>query len=285
MSRFSKTHSSFHGRRAGIVGALFLALAGQLPTVTYGGSQDRQGPVPELLGADKKSVARILGDGEPLVGGLFNEKSSEIHAGGIGSTHAYRTRIGYLEDRSCYAFFMKKTGEAFNPIEVIGLLSLCAHRAEWRELKVGSREVGFIYRAADPKGKAGDRTYLATLDESACKLFVYSPTWRPDFNRDLWTTPDEAPVHREAGKGSERGELPHYSDSKQADIPEAGLLGKPSGAFDGKGHGGDPKEGIYLPKFDQVIPADPGDDPKAVKKDKRKHRQQSTKPIPPSSGK
>ena len=185
-----KTYPPVHKHRAGIALAIVLGVASAMQVGALGASK-----ATGLLGVSKKSVDQILGDGQALVSALFNEASSDSHSGGIGSTHAYRTRVGYLHDRSCYAFFMKKTGEAFHPVEVFGLLYLCANRADWREIGIGD-DVAFIYRATDPKGRATGRTYLATLADTGNKLFVYSPEWRPDFDRDLWITPDEAPVHR-----------------------------------------------------------------------------------------
>ena len=321
MSPNPKSNFPFHEHRAGIA-VLLIAVAGLLQSAANGGSQ-----APELLGASKKSVSQVLGEGQPLVSGLFNEEASESHSGGIGSTHAYRTRIGYLGGRSCYAFFMKKTGETFNPIEVIGLLYLCANHAEWRELEVknyvGVSESVFVYQATNSKGTTTGRTHLATLDETARRLFVYSPEWRPDFNRELWITPDEAPVHRDAEPEAVTGKQPRRRlSSKQVDMPEVSdaLFGKSAGAADpkrsarsskgsvrsskgsvrsskgsapsskGKGRavdpkrvGIDPKQGTYLPKLNKVVPADPAVDPKAVKRNKRKRRQQQkTKPIPPS---
>ncbi len=292
----SNSNSLSHKQRATIAAAWLLGIAALLLPSAYGGAAT------ELLGTDKKSVSRILGDGQELASGLFNEESSASHSGGIGSTHAYRTRVGYLGGDSCYAFFMKKTGESFNPIEVFGLLYLCANRAQWRELEVDGSTVGFIYRADNPKGKgkSAGRTYLATIDDSASKLFVYSPEWRPDFNRELWITPDEAPVHRELG----RAPLPRRSSSKQSTVPDATLFGKstrprpqqsnakqvipdPKGVTRGKNPPpirSDAKQGIYLPKLDQVVPSDPK---KMTKRGKRKRNKQQgkVKPKPTESSK
>ncbi len=277
-------------RRAGIAAALLLGFAGLPQPAAHAGSS-------ELLGASRKSVSKILGDGQPLENALFNEESSEHHSGGIGSTHAYRTRIGYLGDRSCYAFFMKKTGETFDPVEVIGLLYLCASRAEWRELEVHGQIAGFIHQPKNSKGLP----YLATLDDSAHRLFVYSPRWRPDFDRELWITPDEAPVHGKTEPAPILGKSSRPSSSKNVDPPGKAtdyLFGKGGGksapapvpASKGKQAGSDPKQGIYLPKENKVVPADPGKKPKTKgkgsrkrDKKKRKEQRQTRRPsIPPS---
>jgi hypothetical protein len=188
---------------------------------------------------------------------------------------------------------MKKTGEMFNPVEVFGLLYLCANRAEWREHEVesynGNSDRLLIYRETDPKGKAAGQTYLATLDDSACRLFVYSPEWRPDFNRELWINPDEAPVHREAepapavGLIGGIGKQARQSTNKATEYPspiehlsgKSGSVPAPSPIVP------DAKQGIYLPKLNQVVPADPGEDPKAAKKSgkRKKRRQQEAKPV------
>jgi hypothetical protein len=190
---------------------------------------------------------------------------------------------------------MKKTGEAFQPIEVVGLLHLCANRSDWRDIDLGG--VGSLfYRATNPKGVATGQTYLATLDDTARRLFVYSPEWRPDFNRELWITPDEAPVHREAerapaiGKGSSGSGF----GVKQPSSPGASLFGKPASAssskraaYDSKGVAsdpapvsGNPKQGIYLPKLNKVVPADTRKNPKAVKRDQRKRQKQGAEFTP-----
>jgi hypothetical protein len=289
-NHLSHLPSHWHQRRASLAGAVITGVAGLLL------SEVQAEPASELLGAAKKSVRQLLGEGQPLEGRLFNEESSDSHSGGIGSTHAHRVRIGYFGGRSCYAFFMKKTGETFNPIEVSGLLYLCASHAEWRELEAGGGMVGYFYRADQPKGKGAGPTYLATLDETGGRLFVYAPQWRPDFDRELWITPDEAPVHREAERMLPKGGRPRPSGSKQSTLPDASLFGKSAPASDAKqshAKGGspdpkrsliDPKQGIYLPKLDRVVPAE---DPKAAgKQGKRKNgRPQRTPPPPSTSGK
>ena len=256
-----------------IAGALALGLT------AVGRSGAQAASAAELLGSNQKSVHRILGEGQDLAG-LFNEESSESHSGGIGSTHGYRTRVGYIGGRSCYVFFMKKTGESFNPVEVFGLLYLCANQAEWGELQAHDSSVGFIYRQTPKKGKGATRTYLATLTGSADQLVVYSPQWRPDFNRELWVHPDEAPVHRQVPQAWSKGEvLPSPAGSKGAALPDPRLFGKAGDPPGGKGaaapsSGGSKgrrpdakrlipgaKEGIYLPKARPGCPRSLGQKP------------------------
>ena len=288
-----------------IAGALALGLT------AVGRSGAQAASAAELLGSNQKSVHRILGEGQDLAG-LFNEESSESHSGGIGSTHGYRTRVGYIGGRSCYVFFMKKTGESFNPVEVFGLLYLCANQAEWGELQAHDSSVGFIYRQTPKKGKGATRTYLATLTGSADQLVVYSPQWRPDFNRELWVHPDEAPVHRQVPQAWSKGEvLPSPAGSKGAALPDPRLFGKAGDPPGGKGaaapsSGGSKgrrpdakrlipgaKEGIYLPKLDRVVPDHSGKNPttggkegaskksKAREKGKGKRGKKRDAPAPP----
>ena len=277
------------------------------------------GAAPELLGASEKSVGRILGDGQALEGVLFNEESSESHSGGIGSTHAYRARVGYIGGRCCYAFFMKKTGESFNPAEVMGLLYLCADRAEWRAVDVGdgSGAVGgaLIHRPTSSKGGAAGQTYLAILDADPGKLIVYSPEWRPDFDRELWITPDEAPVHSKTDrlpvieKGGAINEVARQADPQllgkggrissskggRTSSSKGGVISIPKGGWTSSSKGGgtsdskgrpissskgvpvDGKQGIYLPQEDKVIPTKSGKGQNASKVGKDKKTSKSDK--------
>ncbi len=216
----------------------------------------------ELLGANEKQVRQVLGEGAPLDANLFNEETSRVYSGGIGSTEAYRVRVGYLRGRACYAFFMKKTGGRLSAVEVAGLLHLCAGGGEWQPVGSG-RERYLAYRMEGGK-RGGGRTYLATQDEGHQRLFAYSPEWRPDFDRELWVTPDEAPVHRPARNPSPAGKGAAPPEGRGASAPSDDLLPKGRApAAPSKGEtGSEPppradggKEGVYLPRENRVIPA------------------------------
>lgn len=164
-----------------------------------------------LLSVERDRVVEVLGTGLNQLSRVANEDSSEIHSGAIGSSNAYRTRIGYLSGLSCYAIFVKKTGGTINPTEATGLLYLAAGSSAWAALPDAdnnpAQESSYIYQVKSDEGAVAGQTLIARLQDGRRKLIVYSPEWRPDLEGDI-KVESAIPGIDDAAAGAEAAALP-----------------------------------------------------------------------------